>query len=359
MKYNMVYSLIFMNHPHEVITGGHRYNNDLLCYLQDNYKLKVLTLPRCAEIYSSWRKVYAPFVELKIIKIIKRTSVVFFGDTSYKYHLLLLLLLRLLHRGTPVVIIHHFPYLNNRGFTRIINFIWQYVYYGLCKYIIVPSPYTRKMAENLFDKNKIIYIPLPFKKDFVISDVFEERRLLFVGTVERRKGLDYLLDSINIIKVRKPEMKFQLDIVGKIENKQFYKMLIKKAKQYGLDNCMRFWGRVSDEQLEELYKKAEVFTFPSLLEGYGNVLIEAMNHGVPIVAFNNSAMPFTIKNGENGLLANNEDPLAFAEKIMQISGNIELRLELQHGMKETIANVPTPNDFEEGIDAMVKRLKIN
>lgn len=355
----MVSSLVFINHPREIITGGQRYNNDLLCFLQDNYKLKVITSPRCAEIYYSWRKMYAPLVELKNIKIIKQTSVVFFGDTCYKYHLLLLLLLRFLHRGTPVVIIHHFQYLNNKGIARCVNFILQYVYYGLCKYIIVPSPYTRKVAEDLFGKRKIVYIPLPFKIDFDVSDVFEEGNLLFVGTVERRKGLDYLIEAINAVKVRKPEIRCQLDVVGQIKDKQYHKLLVKKTKQYGLDHCIRFWGRVSDDQLDDLYKKAEVFTFPSLLEGYGIVLIEAMSHGVPIVAFNNSAMPFTIKDGVNGLLAQNKDPLAFAEKIMQISRNIELRLKLQHGMKETIANVSTPNDFERGIDAMVKRLKIN
>lgn len=346
-----------MNHSLKPQTGGHQYNNALLSYLKKTYTFNIITTPRCSETYRGWRKVFAPLYELKWVNRIKENNLVFLGDTCFKYHLLLLIVLRIIRRGSPIVILHHLPYLNNRGIVRYVNFIWQYIYYGLCKYIIVPSPYTRKMTENLFNKRKIVYIPLPLNKNFIVSNVFEEGRLLFVGTVEPRKGLDYLIDSINIIKDRKPAIRIQLDVVGQIKNKQYQNKLVRKIKRYGLDNCINFYGRVSDKQLENLYKKAEIFTFPSLLEGYGIVLIEAMNNGVPIVAFNNSAMPFTIKDGFNGMLAINKNVASFAEKIMQLSGNADLRLNLQQGMRETIEKVSTQEDFEKGIDGFVKKMR--
>lgn len=63
----------------------------------------------------------------------------------------------------------------------------------------------------------------------------------------------------------------------------------------GLEDVVSFSGRVSDEELRNYYSKAYCFVLPSLLEGYGMVLIEAMSYGLPVIAFNNSAIPFTLR----------------------------------------------------------------
>lgn len=71
---------------------------------------------------------------------------------------------------------------------------------------------------------------------------------------------------------------------------------------YGLEDVVTFVGRISDEELKSYYSRAYCFVFPSLLEGYGMVLIEAMSYGLPVIAFDNSAIPFTVKNDRNGIL---------------------------------------------------------
>ena len=115
---------------------------------------------------------------------------------------------------------------------------------------------------------------------------------------------------------------------------------------------------MSDERLNLFYEQAEIFTFPSLLEGYGIVLVEAISRGVPIVAFNNSAMPYTIEDGVNGLLASDRSALSLANKIKELSGNDKLRLKLQEGMKVTISTLKTYQDFINGIDDFCKSIDL-
>ena len=117
----------------------------------------------------------------------------------------------------------------------------------------------------------------------------------------------------------------------------------------GLSEYVKFKGRVSDEELNECYQRTEIFTFPSLLEGYGMVIVEAMSRGVPVVAFNNSAMSYSIKDGVNGLLAENENASSFAEKVLELTGNRSLRAELQKGIEETMLHLKTDDDFHKAI----------
>jgi glycosyltransferase involved in cell wall biosynthesis len=339
--------VVFLNNPRKPLTGGHKYNNALLSYLKNHYQIEVRTAASCAESYQSWRKVYAPLAELKWIKIIGHDDIIFFGDTSYKYHLLLLIFIRLLRKGTPMVIIHHFPYLIDRGVRKCVNFLWQHIYYRLCRSIIVPSPYTLNHAKRLFPQKAISYIPIPFDSRFNVSGEYVTGNLLFVGSVEKRKGLHYLLESL--VEVRKTVPHVHLDIVGTMTDVKYYNRLAEYVKSHQLDDIVCFRGRVSEQEKEDLFKHAEMFVSPSLLEGYGMVFVEAMNYGLPIVAFDNSAIPYTIKDGVNGLLAVNKDAASFARKITMLTGNLNYRKHLQGGMKDTISHIATKRDFEEGI----------
>ena len=87
------------------------------------------------------------------------------------------------------------------------------------------------------------------------------------------------------------------------------------------------------------------------MEGYGIVLIEAFNNGLPIVCFDNTAMPYTVKNGINGFVAKNKDAKDMAEKIQRLMGNSKLRNHLQEGIKDTVENLKTITDFKKAIES--------
>ncbi len=341
--------IVYLDQQVKSVTGGHKYNDAFLDYLQELSCENIIKTPSCAAIYPSWRKLIAPFAELKRLKQFKKGSLVFWGDTSYKYHFLLAIIAKITKRIHSSIIVHHFLYLGEKGPKRYITRVLQYMYISLFDDVIVPSPYTLDVAKNLFHRKKIFYIPLPFKKEFLKSENYEKGNLLYVGTIEERKGLKYLIDALDYILNSVEKIDFHLYIIGKVTEQSYYQEILNKIEEIGIKDNVTFLGRVSDKELKDCYNKAELFVFPSLLEGYGIVLVEAMSKGLPIIAFNNSAIPYSIKDGVNGLLAKNKDYHSYANKMMEVFGKTKYREQLQDGMKKAMDSIKTQEDFEKGI----------
>lgn len=333
-----------------VVTGGHVYNEKFY-FLLSKYTDRELAYQEIplAKRYNGWKRVFAPIGELRWLNKFKKNDVVFFGDTTYKYHMLLLIITKLFCRNVELfIIVHHFPFIGEsndiKGRFRTFS---QKMYYRLMDKMIVPSPYTYDVAARLFPKNEIVYVPLPFEQKLMDNNGEDSGRLLYVGTVEPRKGLLYLIESLGILKEK--QVKFTLDIVGKIVDDAYYQDLLCLIKKYNLEQNVFFRGRVSFEELDERYANAELFVFPSLLEGYGMVLVEAMQRGLPIVAFDNTAMPYTVKDGINGYLAKNMDYVDLADKIEKVLGNRTLRRVMLDNIKQELRNLKTFDDFDMSI----------
>lgn len=342
----MINKIVYLDHHVKSITGGHKYNDALEAYLEEVSGIKILETPSCANKYKGWRKFSSPFAELKWLKEFTKDTLVFFGDTSYKHHFLLAIFNKLFCKSCTTIIIHHFSFIGTSGLGASINKLFMLKYYGLMDSIIVPSPYTLDVAKSLYPNKTIHYIPLPFERNFKPSDKYQEGNYLYVGTVDRRKGLLYLIEAMSKLPFKD---KVSLNVVGKITEPKYFELVKRKIDELGLTNQVHFLGRVSDEQLTECYENAEIFTFPSLLEGYGIVLIEALSKGIPVVCFNNTAMPYTIKDGYNGFVAKNMDADGLAAKLARLSFNKQVRDSFLDGIKETVNGLKTQEDFEHSL----------
>lgn len=344
--------IIALNHHVKSITGGHAYNDKLYNYLSNISKCSILYEPDLNGRYRSWWKLFGPIAELKRLKDISEGDIVFFTDSGYVYHFLLLLICRLFKRSRNICILHHFPHLEMQGLKRIVIKTSMRYYFKLADTVIVPSPYTKNIAEKLL--NNVCYIPLPFEKEYRPSVNYNEGDLLFVGAIEKRKGLNYLIKALKILKDR--NVIFRLNILGAIKDDATYNNLKNDIASFELEDVVFFRGCVSEEEKLKYYNSSELFVFPSLLEGYGIVLVEAMRYGLPIICFNNSAMPFSIDNGVNGYLANNLDALDFANKIMKVLHNRRERLRLQVGIGKKLSMVKTEKDFENAVNLFYSRI---
>lgn len=149
---------------------------------------------------------------------------------------------------------------------------------------------------------------------------------LIVGRVwsdERGKGHDQLLDIWGEVESRVPGA--TLWIVGEGDDRG---RLEEKAEALGIASRVRFWGRVTDEELCDLYRRASVFAMPSRQEGFGLVYAEAMWHGLPCVGSNADAAGQVISDGETGLLVPYDDRPALTEAMVRILGQSEYRRDL-------------------------------
>ena len=140
------------------------------------------------------------------------------------------------------------------------------------------APYLKKWPE------KFVEAPFGVRDCFAtlaMTHKDSHRKILFVGALDKAhyfKGVDVLLKAMR-------DLEYKLMIVGDGDLRSYYEA---KAKNLGIDDRVVFTGRVSNEELSRYYQSADVFVLPSIdkSEAYGMTLLEAMAHGLPVVASN-------------------------------------------------------------------------
>jgi glycosyltransferase involved in cell wall biosynthesis len=125
--------------------------------------------------------------------------------------------------------------------------------------------------------------------------------LLYVGTLQPRKNLARLVQAFAPVAADYPAL--QLVLAGK--KGWMYEEIFAQVRRLGLEGRVVFTGYVGEEDLPALYSGALAFVFPSLYEGFGMPVLEAMACGAPVVASNTSSLPEVA--GDAALLV---DPMA-------------------------------------------------
>src|SRR5208337_3102663 len=137
---------------------------------------------------------------------------------------------------------------------------------------------------------------------------------LAVGTVQPRKNLVTLVQAMKILRDRTGSS-FQLLLAGARGWKNT--ALDETIRRLGLSGGdIRFLGVVPEEDLPVLYSGSWLFVFPSLYEGFGLPLVEAMACGAPVIASNTSSIPEVV--GDAALLVAPTQPEAFAEAMLRV-----------------------------------------
>jgi glycosyltransferase involved in cell wall biosynthesis len=143
-------------------------------------------------------------------------------------------------------------------------------------------------------------------------------RILYVGHLQRRKGLDLVLRAL--AQIRHDDI--ILDVVGDGPERAEYEAL---ARQLGLD-CVNFLGYRKKEDLPEFYAAADIFVFPSVEEVFGLVLVEAAAAGLPLVASKLAGgTADLVREGRNGYVVDPRDIDEMGERLRRLCDSRELR----------------------------------
>ena len=155
----------------------------------------------------------------------------------------------------------------------------------------------------------------------------QEKYFLFVGTLEPRKNLGRTLEAFaKFLKEKKMGIRYQMVVVG---SKAFAHGKFFEGLHLPIDlkeNDVIWADYVDHETLNLLYCGAEAFLFPSLYEGFGIPLLEAMACGAPVLTSNCSSTPEV--SGEAALLVDPYDADQMAKAFMDLASNPRLRLDL-------------------------------
>ncbi|MFX1276301.1 MAG: glycosyltransferase family 4 protein [Promethearchaeota archaeon] len=165
------------------------------------------------------------------------------------------------------------------------------------------------------------------KKEF-IREKYGNKILLYSGLMTTRKRVSVLLKALPLVIQEIPDV--QLILAGKGPYLKDYKKL---SNSLGLEKNSTFLGFVDDQKLRELYASVDIFVFPSELEGFGQVLLEAMASGTPVICANKPPMSLIIRNGGLTFEVNNSRDLA--GKIIRLFNNPEEMFKLgSNGIRE-------------------------
>lgn len=147
--------------------------------------------------------------------------------------------------------------------------------------------------------------------------------LLYTGVHRYHKNLPRLIKAFKLLALEYP--KLQLVITGKED--PIYPEVENEAKTHNLEKKIIFPGLVPEEDLIALYNLAEVYVFPSLYEGFGLPILEAMQCGTPVCASNSSSLPEVAGEG-NALFFDPNEETDIAAKIAKLLEDESLRKDL-------------------------------
>lgn len=137
------------------------------------------------------------------------------------------------------------------------------------------------------------------RKKFHIAE--NDFLMLFVGSGFTRKGLPVLIDALKNEMINKPSVK--LLVAGKEKKIKKYKKIVKKMQ---LENRVIFCG--PQKNIEQIYAAGDLLVMPALYEPFGNVALEAMATGIPVIASQNCGASEIIEENLNGFVIDSDNP---------------------------------------------------
>lgn len=158
--------------------------------------------------------------------------------------------------------------------------------------------------------------------------------LLYVGTLQPRKNITRLIEAFSLLLKDDDLLKkdLQLVIIGK--KGWLYEEILEAPEKYDVVKSVKFLDFVPDEELKEMYRHAQCFILPSLYEGFGLPVLEAMQYDCPVITSNISSMPEA--GGDAALYINPEDIHDMKNKIKKVLTDEGLRKEMIKKGKEQI-----------------------
>lgn len=169
-------------------------------------------------------------------------------------------------------------------------------------------------------------IALPMDNPF---DHVKALRVLQVGSLTAKKGYEYTIEALRILKQQGVSALVCCAGVGNLRER-----LEQRAEQAGVSESIRFLGHRSD--VINLLKAADLFIMPSMHEGLSIAMLEAMSMGLAVIVSDVGGAAEVIEDGQNGLLIKPRDPEALARKIMELAGDEPTRHKMGQSARERV-----------------------
>lgn len=242
---------------------------------------------------------------------------------------------------------------------------WNYrlTYNSMASVVVVNSAATKETLRNAnpwLDQRKVHVVLHGLDPALPASATREQARSAlgipqdcfvagFVGRLCEQKGIPFLLEAIKTSSQEFSDTLFVVVGTGGMES-----LVLDFIKEHSLEGRVRVLGFRKD--IAEIMPAFDTLLVPSLWEGFGLVLIEAMQAGVPPVASNTSSIPEIVQDGFNGLLIPPRDPLALASAIKRLRSEPDFLASLAANGRKTVAEKYSLREMGAGFEKIFDRL---
>ena len=222
--------------------------------------------------------------------------------------------------GIPVIITCHHTYWQQ--YTYIRSQFWKRIFlpfekrtYRLANKIICDCEDTKRVLMERYDipeeKMIVITCAIDGKNFFFLNQQKDPNSILYIGRIDKRKGIEFLIRSMPEVVKQIPDAR--LLVGGKGSYLEKMKSLV---KQLDLERNVTFLGFIPDDQLNSLYNRVQCVVVPSIFEGFGMTVIEALAAGTRVVGTDVDGIRSTLTSGDYGPLVPYGDRRALAGAII-------------------------------------------
>jgi len=255
-----------------------------------------------------------------------------------------------------IQLIYH---LHNKGVNtyqerKVYNSLYSFVFNKSDVILLSRSLYQD--IERYVPESRVYYCPngIPDRsersKNEAIKTDFDRINILFFSNLLTSKGVFVLLDACRILKCKK--LKFHCTFAGgegDINELQFRSMVI----ELNLTEYVSYIGKKYEKEKELVFCNADIFAFPTYFETFGLVLLEAMQHSLPIVSTLEGGIPDIIEDGISGFLVHPKNANEFADKLEVLILNEELRKNMGVKGRTRYEHLFTLNHFENNFNKIM------
>jgi glycosyltransferase involved in cell wall biosynthesis len=222
--------------------------------------------------------------------------------------------------SVPVIVTCHHTY--RQQLRHIRSQFWKMVFlpfekrtYRLADRIIAVSEATKAALVEQYDipedKITLIHNAVDTGRFHYLGIPKIPHQLLYIGRIDTRKGIEFLLRSLPLVRELIPDV--HLMVGGKGPCLERMKELVSRL---GLGGSVTFLGFVPDERLNELYNQAQCVVVPSIFEGFGITVIEALAAGTRVIGTDVDGIREILRSGDYGRLVPYGNHRALADAIV-------------------------------------------
>jgi glycosyltransferase involved in cell wall biosynthesis len=348
--------ILFLQHSAGGMRGGELYHYHLHSFLTRKFDCvePPRLQPRPAEFRSIMRHSLA---SLKLVKAVKPSLLITDVSSGARY---IMAAKSVKLAGNKLVIIiqeRRTSYRFKNVFSKWLVHKFEDYMISLADILVVNSRYIAEYAKKRSKKEASIVVCYPgleltsgkhSANDPPTNQIDDHLNLLAVGEcAEPRKGIRYLLEALPQLADLNPV----LHLAGGYSEKDPLFIALKEIiDRNELENRVIFHGFLDRPSLSALYQMSEIFVMPSLSEGYGMAMAEALSFGLPVVASNVGAIPEMVEDGVNALLVKSKDSQMLASAIRRLAGDQELRDRMRQENLARAATLPTWSDFDSTLE---------